>query len=79
MYLFLTVSIFFQYVIKNFTSFTKSSPKNTNKFFCHTQTMKIKVMDSSNSENKLYSTFAVNNMTSELTLISDRHKTKLEP
>ena len=41
--------------------------------------MKIKIMDSSNSENKLYSTFAVNDMTSELTLISDRHKTKLAP
>ena len=35
--------------------------------------MKIKLIHSSSSENKLYLTFAVDSMTSNITLISHRH------
>ena len=45
------ISNFFQYVIEKLTSSTKSSPHNA-KFFCNTQTIKIKVVDSSNSKNE---------------------------
>ena len=48
-------------------------------FFCHTQTIKIKVIDSPSSKNKLNSTFVVDGMTSNLALISDRHKIKSAP
>ena len=42
--------------------------------------MKIEVIeDSYSSEIKLYSSFAVDNMTSNLALISDRHKIKSVP
>ena len=77
-YLFSRVSNFFQYVIEKLSSSTKSSPQNA-KFFCHTQTMEIKVIDSSSSKYKLYSTFLVDGMTSNLALISDRHKIKSAP
>ena len=52
---------------------------HTVSLLCHTQTIKIKVIDSSNSKNKLYSTFVLDCMASNLTLISDRHKIKLAP
>ena len=61
------------------TSFTNSSPPNAKKFFCHTQTMKIKVIDLFSSKTKLYSTFFVDSMTSNLVVISDRHKIKSAP
>ena len=77
-YLFSTVSNFFQNVIEKLTSSTKSSPQNV-KFFCHTQTIKNKVIDSSSSKNKLYSTFVVDGIMSNLALISDRHKIKSAP
>ena len=41
MYLFLTVSNCFQYIIKNVMSSTKISAQNANKFFCHIQAIKI--------------------------------------
>ena len=69
-YLFVTLQVTLQ-----LTSSTKSSPKN-GKFFCLKQTVKIKVIDSSSSENKLYWTFVVYSMASYFALISDKHKIK---
>ena len=40
-YLFLTVSTYFQFIIEKLTSSTEISAKNADKFFCHTQTIKI--------------------------------------
>ena len=47
-----------------------------NAFATHTDNTQIKVIDSSSSRNKLYSTFVGNSKTSNLTHISDRHKIK---
>ena len=54
--------------LKNLQVPLKSSPQN-GKFFCHTQRIKI----------KLYLTFVIDSMTSNLALISDRHKKKSAP
>ena len=47
-----------------------------NAFATHTDNTQIKVIDSSSSRNKLYSTFVGNSKTSNLAHISDRHKIK---
>ena len=69
----------FQYIIEKITSSTKSSPQYANKLFCNAQEIKIKVIDSSGSETKLYSTFVVDSMASNIALISDRHIIKSVP
>ena len=50
-----------------------------NSFATHTDNTQIKVIDSSSSRNKLYSTFVVDSKTSNLVHISDRHKIKSAP
>ena len=50
-----------------------------NYFATHTDNTQIKVIDSSISRNKLYSTFVVDIMTTNLVHISDRHKIKPAP
>ena len=78
MHLFSTVSNYFQYIIK-LASSTKRSAQNAYKLFCHTETIKIKVIDSSKSENKLYSTVVVDSMTSNPVPISNKCKIKSAP
>ena len=41
MYLFSTVSNYFQYITEKLTSSTTISAQNANKFFCHTQIIKV--------------------------------------
>ena len=50
-----------------------------NSYATHTDNTQIKVIDSSNSRNKLYFTFAVDSKTSNLVHISERHKIKSAP
>ena len=47
-----------------------------NSFATHTDNTQIKVKDSSNSKNKVHSTFVVGSKTSNLVHICDRHKIK---
>ena len=71
MYLFSTVSNFFQYIIEKLASSTKISAQNANKFFCrHKQTNKV--IDSSTYANKLNSTLVVDSKKSNLALSSSR-------
>ena len=64
--------------LKNLQVLLKVLHKMLNSF-CHTQTIKLKVVDSSSSKIKLYSTFVVDGMTSNFVFISDRHKIKSAP
>ena len=50
-----------------------------NSFATHTDNTQIKVIDSSSSRSKLYSTFVVDSKTSNLVLVSERHKIKSAP
>ena len=50
-----------------------------NSFATHTENNQNKVIDSSSFINKLYSTFAVDSMISNLVQVSDRHKIKSAP
>ena len=50
-----------------------------NYFATHTENNQIKVIDSSSFINKLYSSFAVYSMISNLVHVSDRHKIKSAP
>ena len=50
-----------------------------NSFATHTDNNQMKVLDSSSSRNELYLTFVIDNVTSNLVRISDRHKIKSAP
>ena len=50
------------------------SAQNANEFFCHTQAIKIYVINSPSYANKLNSTFVVDSNTSNLAHTSNRPK-----
>ena len=50
------------------------SAQNANEFFCHTQAIKIYVINSPSYANKLNSTFVVDSNTSNLAHTSNRTK-----
>ena len=68
-------------IIEKLTSPTKSFTQNANKLFSppHTNNTQIKVIELSSSRKKLYSTFVVDSMTSNLVQISDSQKIKPAP
>ena len=67
-------------IIEELTSSTKSFTQNANKLFSHTHTDNTQIkVDSSSSRKKLYSSFLVDSMTSNLLQISDSQKIKSAP